>query len=216
MRTIAVALACLLAASTGSATGFHPVESIRAAALGALPEDTEAEATLDPALRLPQCDGELAATKNSTGSVEVSCPGGAGWRLFVPVKVRRSQQVLVLNRGVAAGQPIPGEALTVETRDAGRLVGAAAGDPALAIGKLARRTLMAGSVLLAGDLLSPRLVRRGDSVVLVSRRGTVEVRMAGKALGSAGEEERILVENVSSRRVVQGIVGADGNVWINR
>ena len=59
-------------------------------------------------------------------------------------------------------------------------------------------------------------LRRGDNVALVSRRGGVEVRVAGKALADAGENERVTVENLSSRRVVQGIVGAAGDVWVSR
>ena len=181
-----------------------------------LPAGTDAEATLDPALRLPSCGSALSATLNGANSVEVSCPQASGWRLFVPVRIRRSQTVLVLARGIAAGQPVTDDALVQETRDASRIVGATLNDPQLAVGKVARRTLVAGTVLLAGDLLSPRLVQRGDNVALVSRRGGVEVRMSGKALGNAGENEKVMVENLSSRRVVQGTVGLGGEVWVNR
>ncbi|HLM52646.1 MAG TPA: flagellar basal body P-ring formation chaperone FlgA, partial [Pseudoxanthomonas sp.] len=118
--------------------------------------------------------------------------------------------------GIAAGQPITADVLAAENRDASRIVGAPVSDPQRAVGQVARRTLAAGTVLMATDLLSPRLVHRGDSVALVSRRGGVEVRMAGKALGNAGENERVSVENLSSRRVVQGTVGPGGDIWINQ
>jgi len=203
-------------AGPGRPTAFQPVQSIEAAALASLPPGTEAEATLDPALRLPDCGQPLQASPSSSHSVEVSCPAAAGWRLFVPVRIRRSQEVLVLVRGLGAGQAVTQEALTRETRDASRLVGAAVSDPEQAVGQVARRALTAGSVLMAGDLLSPRVVRRGDNVALVSRRGGVEVRMSGKALADAGENQRVRVENLSSRRVVQGVVSADGEVWVNR
>ena len=68
-----------------AATGFEPVESIRAAALQAVPGG-QAEASLDPALRMPACGQALEARQATAGTVEVSCP--QGWRLFVPVKVR--------------------------------------------------------------------------------------------------------------------------------
>jgi flagella basal body P-ring formation protein FlgA len=196
-----------------AAGGFQPVESIRAAALGAVP-DGQAEASLDPALRMPACDQALQAQQATAGTVEVSCPDG--WRLFVPVKVRRSQAVLVLARGVAAGEAIAAEALVTETRDVARIAGAALADPAQAVGRVARRMLPAGTVLSAGDLAAPRLVRRGDQVALVSRRGGVEVRVAGRALGDAGEDERVAVENLSSRRVLQGRVGPGGEVLVTR
>lgn len=196
------------------AADFQPVDSIKDAALGALPAGSEAEATLDPALRLPRCGAALVARIQASNSVEVGCPDG--WRLFVPVRVRRSQTVLVLSRGIAPGETITADAFIPETRDASRIVGAAVADPAQAVGRVARRTLSAGAVLSATDLVAQRLIRRGDNVALVSRRGGVEVRVVGKALGDAGENERVTVENLSSRRVVQGVVGPGGDVWVSR
>lgn len=216
MLRFAIVLAGLLVASAIAAADFQSVESIKAAALGSLTPGTEAEATLDPALRLPRCQEALSARVNGSHSVEVSCPQAAGWRLFVPVRVRRSQTVLVLSRGIGAGQPITADAFVAEIRDASRIVGAAIADPAQAVGQVARRTLSAGTVLSTGDLVAPRLIRRGDNVSLVSRRGGLEVRMAGKALGDAGENERVMVENLSSRRVIQGVVGAGGDIWVSR
>ena len=216
MLRFAIALAGLLMASAVVAVDFQSVDSIKAAALGALTPGADAEATLDTALRLPRCQEALSARVNGSNSVEVSCPQAAGWRLFVPVRIRRSQTVLVLSRGIGAGQPITADAFVTETRDASRIVGAAIADPAQAVGQVARRTLSAGAVLSSGDLVAPRLIRRGDNVALVSRRGGLEVRMAGKALGDAGENERVMVENLSSRRVIQGTVGPGGDIWVSR
>ena len=203
-----------LTACAVMAADFQPVDTIKAAALGALPVGADAEATLDPALRLPRCGAALVARVQGSNSVEVGCPDG--WRLFVPVRVRRSQTVLVLSRGIAPGETITADAFVPETRDASRIVGAAVADPAQAVGRVARRTLSAGAVLSATDLVAQRLIRRGDNVALVSRRGGVEVRVVGKALGDAGENERVTVENLSSRRVVQGVVGPGGDVWVSR
>lgn len=203
-----------LTACAVMAADFQPVDTIKAAALGALPVGADAEATLDPALRLPRCGAALVARVQGSNSVEVGCPDG--WRLFVPVRVRRSQTVLVLSRGIAPGETITSDAFVPETRDASRIVGAAVADPAQAVGRVARRTLSAGAVLSATDLVAQRLIRRGDNVALLSRRGGVEVRVVGKALGDAGESERVTVENLSSRRVVQGVVGPGGDVWVSR
>lgn len=210
---LAVALVAGLA-TDASAVGFQPVDSIRAAALAALADGSDAEATLDPALRMPRCGHPLQGRRTGSGTVEVACPDG--WRLFVPVRERRSQQVLVLARGVAAGETISADMFMVEERDAGRIAGAALTDPSQALGRAARRTLMSGSVLSVGDLVAARLVRRGDTISLVSRTGGVEVRMTGRALADGGEHERVSVENLSSRRVVQGVVSAQGDVIVGR
>ncbi|WP_045727462.1 flagellar basal body P-ring formation chaperone FlgA [Xanthomonas sp. GPE 39] len=211
-----ILLLMLLVATPAWADEFQPVETIRAAALSTLGPGTEAEATLDPAVRVPLCPVPLQAQPTGTTTVEVSCPRDAGWRLFVPVKVRRMQQVLVLARGLSAGETIGAADIVAETRDAARIVGAVMTDPAVAVGKLVRRTLPAGTLLSLSDLVSPRLVRRGDNVALVARKGGLEVRMAGRAMSDAGENERVTVENLSSRRIVQGTVSQNGDVLVTR
>ncbi|WP_305805219.1 flagellar basal body P-ring formation chaperone FlgA [Stenotrophomonas sp. YIM B06876] len=207
---------CLLLAAPVWAAGWQPVESIRSAALATLDAGTDAEATLDAGLRLPACPVALEARATANTTVEVSCPQAGGWRLFVPLKIRREQAVLVLNRGLAAGEILGPADIGSVKRDTARIAGAVLTDPQQAIGRVARRTLAAGSLLSATDLVSPRLVRRGDNVSLVSRRGGIEVRVAGRALGDAGENDRVSVENLSSRRVVQGVVAAGGDVLVSR
>ena len=38
----------------------------------------------------------------------------------------------------------------------------------------------------------------------------------GRVLGDAGQDERVSVENLSSRRVVQGVATASGDVLVSR
>lgn len=209
-------LICLLLPLNALANGFQPVESIRAAALATLGAGEQGEAGVDDGLRMPRCGQPLRAQATANTTVEVSCPDAGGWRLFVPVKVRREQAVLVLTRGVAVGETLGAADISTVRRDTARIAGAVLSAPELAIGRVARRTLSAGSLLSANDLVAQRLVRRGDNVALVARRGSVEVRMAGRALGDAGEGERVSVENLSSRKVMQGVTTAAGDVLVSR
>jgi flagella basal body P-ring formation protein FlgA len=71
-----------------------------------------------------------------------------------------------------------------------------------------------GSVLGEDDLALGPPLRRGDPVVLVSRVGGIEVRMAGRALGGAGPGRAVNAENVESRRVVRGRLTAPGVVEV--
>ncbi|MGY6519311.1 MAG: flagellar basal body P-ring formation chaperone FlgA [Lysobacteraceae bacterium] len=214
MRPTAVLLLLLLMPLALAGQGFQSVESIRAAALGAIGDNdapgVRAEASVDPAMRLPACGRALEAVRGSNGSVEVSCPDG--WRLFVPVRVQRMAPVVVLSRSVGAGQPIPADALSVEMRDTARLSTGGLSDPGRVQGQVARRALMAGSVVSAADLMSARTLRRGDTVTLVSRAGGIEVRATGRAMGDAGPNDRVSVENLASRRVVQGVLRESGEV----
>jgi flagella basal body P-ring formation protein FlgA len=209
-------LLCLALAMPAVAADFQSVASIKTAALSTLDPATEGEAIVDAGLRLPSCSQSLQARATGTSTVEVNCPQAGGWRLFVPVKIRREQDVLVLGRGVAAGETLSAADISRVRRDTARIAGAVISDPQLVIGRVARRTLAAGSLLSANDLVAQRVIRRGDSVALVSRRGGIEVRMAGRALGDAGEQERVSVENLSSRKVVQGVVSPGGDVVVSR
>lgn len=218
MRPISSILAVALAIASpwAVAADWQPVASIRAAALSSLPAGSEGEAQVADALRLPRCGGALQVQPTANTTVEVSCPDAGGWRLFVPVKVRRNQTVLVLARGIAAGETLTAADISTAQRDAARIAGAVLADPNAAIGRIARRPLQAGALLSSNDLVTQRLIKRGDNVALVSRRGSVEVRIAGRAMGDAGENERISVENLSSRRIVQGTVDARGDVIVAR
>src|SRR5690606_27574845 len=103
---------------------FHPVEDIALAAEGAMrpAADTEAEAAVDPGLRLPRCSGALSATMQSATTVEVGC-AEQGWRLFVPLRVQRFAEVYVLRRPVAAGERIDASMVSRERREVSRLPG---------------------------------------------------------------------------------------------
>ncbi|MGM1041245.1 MULTISPECIES: flagellar basal body P-ring formation chaperone FlgA [Stenotrophomonas maltophilia group] len=210
------AIALALASPWAAAADWQPVASIRAAALSTLPAGSEGEAQVADALRLPICGSALQVQPTANTTVEVSCPDAGGWRLFVPVKVRRNQTVLVLNRGIGTGETLTAADITTAQRDAARIAGAVLSDPNAAIGRVARRPLQAGALLSNNDLVVQRLIKRGDNVSLVSRRGSVEVRIAGRAMGDAGENERVSVENLSSRRIVQGTVDAAGDVIVAR
>ncbi|MBH1645796.1 flagellar basal body P-ring formation protein FlgA [Stenotrophomonas maltophilia] len=214
--TSLLAIALAVASPWATAADWQPVASIRAAALTTLPAGSEGEAQVADALRLPTWGGALQVQPTANTTVEVSCPDAGGWRLFVPVKVRRNQTVLVLNRGIGTGETLTAADITTAQRDAARIAGAVLADPNAAIGRIARRPLQAGALLSNNDLVVQRLIKRGDNVALVSRRGSVEVRIAGRAMGDAGENERVSVENLSSRRIVQGTVDAAGDVIVAR
>lgn len=206
-----------LAPVTGRANtqGFQDPESIRSAALAALGADSgNAQASVDPALRMPACPSPLAALPVSGTSIEVSCAGS--WRLFVPVRVQQVVPVVVLAVPVAAGQPLAAEHLRVEQRDASRLSGVALRDPSEAIGQVLRRGGRAGTPVSRTDLTAATVIRRGDQITLVARAGGVEVRMAGRALGSAGIGQRLSAENPASRRIVHGVLNLNGELQVGQ
>ncbi|MBD8524765.1 flagellar basal body P-ring formation chaperone FlgA [Pseudomarimonas arenosa] len=204
-----------LSTAAGVAADFHPVEDIRLSAESAfdLGPGSRIEAAVEPGLRLPKCPAPLQASVVGQASAEVRCDS-LGWRLFVPVRSQRMARVYVVKQPLASGQVLGMDNVGVELRDVSRLPGGVITEGTDISGRTARRALVAGSVLLVTDAVPPRIIKRGDPVVLISRAGTIEVRAHGKALAAAGVDESVAVENASSRRVVQGRVLASGEVLV--
>ena len=199
-----------------------------AAAVGALAGGARAQSDNTLRLIVPYAPGgssdraaRIVADKLTArlgGPVVVENKTGAGGRLAMQQTkgLPASQNVLVLKRNIGSGEAVGAADFTVQSRDAARLVAGVIADPALAVGRVARRPLLAGSVLSSADVASAVRIRNGDNVDLVSRSGGIEVRVAGRALGAAGENERLNVENLSSRKIVQGVVDGSGAVLVNR
>lgn len=208
-------LVLLLASSPVIAAETQPLADIRSAALTALgASDQPAQVTLDPTLRLARCSQPLQAVAHGASMAQVRCADTPGWRLFVPVRVRREADVVVLTVAAASGIPIAANQVAVQRREVGQAAGATFSDPAALIGRIPTRALAPGLVPTEADLSLGAPLRRGDPVVLVSRVGGVEVRMQGRAMGAAQAGRVIVVENTSSRRVLRGRVIADGLVEV--
>lgn len=203
----------------------HPHESlssIREAAIQqarlSVPDDATLEANrLDARLRLPACPNALAArTASDSGSalsVEIRCDA-LGWKLFVPVDVRVQVPVLVAARPLARGQTPSAADVRTELRERSTLGPSWIATLDQVQGRVLTRPIAQGSLLSPGALTSAKIVQRGQSVTLIGHSGGFQVRAQGKALSDAGTGDRVRVENLSSRRVVEGEVLADGSVSV--
>jgi len=89
-----------------------------------------------------------------------------------------------------------------------------AGEAALR-NRAARRNIMRGTVLLASMFEPVPLFRRGQEVVVAVRVGTAVVESRGSAL-SDGREGRACRVKLVTGKTVEGIVGPDGRVIIER
>ncbi len=192
----------------------QPLDDIRAAAIAALGagDAQSAEAVLAPRLRMARCSQPLQAVASGRRTAQVRCEDTPGWRLYVPVRVRREADVVVLRTPAMPGVPIAADQLLVQRRDVDEVAGAPFDEPHALVGRMPSRLLAAGSIPTEADLAMGQPLRRGDPVVLVSRAGPVEVRMRGRALDAARAGGTVAVENMSSHRVLRGRIVAEGVV----
>jgi len=178
---------------------------------------------LDSRLRLAHCPSkELAASMpvgmalQARSTVGVTCSGTVRWTVYVPVTVESKIDVLVLTRAVNRDARLTAADVTVETRRTAGPGNAYLTTAAELNGRTVRRPLAAGTTLSV-DMFTPDLiVRRGQEVTLLSSGGAVEVRANGRAMVDGAAGARIQVQNLSSMRVVEGVVESADLVRVAR
>ncbi len=181
---------------------------------------TAQAATLDPRHRLAQCDRPLEAflrpgAKISARTVVgVRCSGSKPWKLYVPVDVVVTADVLIAKRTLPRGHVLTAGDFDVESRNVSRLLSGYVSDPASLVGQKLRYQLIAGRMLTPSMLEADAAVRRGQTVTIIASGGGIAVRMSGKALMDGALNQRIRVENLNSGRVVEGIVRSREHVEV--
>ncbi|MBV8805515.1 MAG: flagellar basal body P-ring formation protein FlgA [Sinobacteraceae bacterium] len=224
-RLRALWLACAGAAiSTIAVAQESPVESL-AAIRGAaetyvkslIPpnvlESTVTVGQLDSRLRLAHCPAKDLSASLPAGvslqtraTVGVMCSGTAHWTIYVPVAVESRLKVLVLTHAANRDDRLTAADVTVETRKAAGPGNAYLTQPAELAGRAVRHPLAAGTTLSVDMFTADLVVRRGQTVTLVSSGSAVEVRASGRAMADGTAGARIEVQNLSSLHMVEGIV----------
>ncbi len=175
---------------------------------------------VDPRLRMPACEQALTASVANTTqdssrvSAAVRCDGLRPWRLFVPVRVSLHRTLVVTAAPLERGKVLAAGDVILTEREVGASPGGYLTAVEAAAGKVLRRSLPAGAVLSPALLEAPLLVRRGQQVTLEARSGTIAVRMAGVARDDGALGQLVAVQNLSSRKILQGIVRNEKSVEV--
>ena len=226
-RFILGALAALLFVANAGAAVQSP-ESIQAAAedfvRASLPGKSAKHfvtaSRLDSRLRLDDCPAPLEAFSQGTTlsggrmTIGVRCPAANPWTIYVPVTVEVEVSVLVLRRPLARRSRVELADVEPQVR---RLPGSASAfvnDVSSLQGHRLKRSLPVGTALTVDMLVPDVLVRRGQQVTLIAANGPVQIRARGQALTEGAVSERVRVQNVSSLKIVEGVVESEGVVRV--
>jgi flagella basal body P-ring formation protein FlgA len=207
---------------------WQPIDEIAAAAeqwvidlAGATDVRVSPEAGyIDSRLKLAECAQDLTTSLQSgsavsgRATVQVECEGERPWKIFVPVQIKVTDQVIVASKSLAGGHILTLDDVLVEERDVTRLQNGYIGRPDDLVGKRLKRQLPAGRVISPSMLMERTLIERGQSVTISADFGGVSIETAGKALMDGAMNERIQVENSASKQVIEAVVRSPERVEV--
>lgn len=175
---------------------------------------------LDSRLRLQKCEQALNAFSNSDNvglgsqTIGITCDLPVAWTVYVPVKIKVFKPIVVAARGLDAKQIVTADDVRLEQQDIAKMRRGYIENVDSVIGQQLKYPVAVGSVINPNSLLQQKVVHRGEQIMLVATVGKMEVRMAGTALADGEQGERVRVKNVSSHRVVEGVVDGPGIVRV--
>jgi len=176
---------------------------------------------VDTRLRLTKCGEPLSViptvAKRTLGqtSVGIRCLSPEPWTVYARATVSAIVTIPTLNTSIARGSVIgEGDLLFADRSVTQDLVGFVT-KPEDIVGREARRDLASGQLVRSSDLISPKIIERGQTVDLVAQAAGLKVHMQGKSLGRGGVGDRLYVKNLSSGKRVEGLVLASGSVLVN-
>jgi flagella basal body P-ring formation protein FlgA len=176
---------------------------------------------LDSRLNLPDCPVPLTVEAREQSqlsarlNLQLGCPQGNGWSIYVPVDLSVRMPVVIAVRPVAYGQPIGAGDVRLGEADIANLYGQYLTELDAAIGMSAKRSIAQGSVIQTQQLDAPLLVRRGEAVVIRAESGVVSVKMTGVAMTDGRRGEQIRIKNKATSRVVEARVVAPGQAVVS-
>ncbi|MFI4868205.1 MAG: flagellar basal body P-ring formation chaperone FlgA [Steroidobacterales bacterium] len=175
---------------------------------------------LDPRLRLAACDLPLNATIAGDGQVRahttvaVRCEGTVRWTIYLSVTIDSEFSVLVAKHAMARDAELSALDFELMPRHLPGLTTDYVTRPELLAGQRLRQGLASGQALSLEALTPSNVIHRGQQITLIAGTGVFQVRMSAVALSDGRVADRIRVQNLSSQRVVEGIVRSDSVVEV--
>ena len=174
---------------------------------------------LDPRMRMNACDKDLTAALESPRpvgrvTVRVRCEGSSPWTVFVPAQVQLFRNVVTVMRPLKRDAIVTEDDVAMRERDVSSVGLGFLSSMDQAVGQKVVRPMVIDQVVTPVALEQPRMIHKGDQVVIIARSGSLAVRMPGEAMSDGSFNEQIRVKNLNSSRVIKANVTGPGQVEV--
>ena len=141
-------------------------------------------------------------------ALSIACAGMTG------TAAAQNQQLPVPKITIYPGDPIGADLLTLKTFPIHADQGPVTLDPGALIGKVARRTLIAGRPVPPSYVHDREVIQKGKPVRVVFSEGGLTISSVAVPLQAGGVGDLLSLRNVDSGTVIRGIVEADGTIRV--
>ena len=153
-------------------------------------------------------DRSLSRLARSFATALAVCAGMAG------ASAAENQQLPVPKVTLYPGDAIGGELLTVKSFAMQADFGAVMRTPEALIGKVARRTLIAGKPIPAAYIRDREVIQKGKPVRVVFSQGGLTISSVAIPLQAGGVGDVLSLRNPDSGAIIKGTVEADGTIRV--
>ena len=172
-------------------------------------------------LNLPLCPQPIQAfaqnlPKAGRMSINVRCNGDKKWSIFVSITNTPFENVIIMTQSLQRGEIVAERHVTLARKDVSQLHDAYLTQLNHAIGKQVARNLSAGIIVTVKDFVEPKLVKRGERVVIVSDSAGLAIKMNGIAQTDGSKGQIIRVKNQNSERIINATVTDVGQVSVSQ
>jgi flagella basal body P-ring formation protein FlgA len=122
---------------------------------------------------------------------------------------------VVLSQPIQRGEIFTRQHLAIEKREVSNLREDFVTQIEQIENKQATRQLNTGTILSLRTLVEPKLIKRGDKVVISTTKPDFSIRMSGVAMMDGAKGQLIKVKNQNSGRIINATVIEPGLVSVN-
>lgn len=175
---------------------------------------------IDPRLYLQKCSIPLESYLHNRSrrsaflTVTIRCNGKSPWKIYVAGKLQYYSSIVLVKNTIPRGKTLELDDLYTERREISHMGYGFYSDPAQLVGKISRQVIFRGSVIHPQLLREPDWVRRGQTVTIIAETNGISVSMSGKAMTTGSKGKFIKVMNLSSKRIIEGIIIRPGVVRV--
>lgn len=175
---------------------------------------------IDPRFNEKACEQTIEFNLNRSPltqanlTVLAECHDQTPWKLYITTTFNVFAEAVYASNSLPRGHTI--QQTDVETKEV--LINtnhyASFNQTRDVVGMIAKRSIRQGSLIHANLLQAPKLIKRGDEVVIMASTQGIMIRMRGTAMQDGELGEQITVKNNQSNRVIKAKVSQSGLVSV--